>query len=602
MPPSGTTPLQVLQVSITMTMAAAMVSKQKHNDCKQKAEQRTDKTTKTQTTNNENYGDDEPKGPPCGDCKRPRLTLNTIPVGRYKDEKYLPFVKENQAKCIPCKNYQVIAYLNCGNKPEELRAKIHESEASFAVYIKGLEKWESEFIAAHDSGLSRIRKGCIPELTFPTVVDVHKTSDFVCTRDTGVHWPVWMWERKFRKKANPAKIINLEEDDGTFTPGIVMGSEHGNPTGTTKMEKKWGQGMKKSTRTGDSMTELRKGQTEAAAEAGIIAINAITPSIVKPGDKEREDSPLTLRLERCAERSSKKRKAEAEAAEASSSDEGRLDWNPLPMLAKAKAKVKAAKTQKPSEVPETEQTGESSVPVPKMRGRKRRIISENGAEGDNPGSAASGDSAFTAKFFLAYKAAEGVLVSGRTTINQAGTPQIMHLTDALLKTRIDAFEKKLATRGTLLPDPCLVTEIVVTDNGTISGQELIDKSMVLLDNLEVVRSQLVTLRGLLTSLAPLNIKGDKERKAALAQRPGKQWASGLLLWEDVQLAKAANIGLDMSIFVTEVAQRVVESSLDLCDSCQAVDNLCMKTKEGSDGFSRGVRPQASVAVAWWVMT
>ena len=591
MPPSGTTPLQVLQVSITMTMAAAMVtisrnkqplSKQKHNDCKQKAEQRTDKTTKTQTTNNENYGDDEPKGPPCGDCKRPRLTLNTIPVGRYKDEKYLPYVKENLAKCIPCKNYQgIVRYLNFGNKIQELCAKIHESEANFAVYIKGLEKWESEFIAAHDSGLSRIRKGCIPELTFPTVVDVHKT------------------RRKFRKLANTAKIINLEEDDGTFTPGIVMGSEHGNPTGTTKMEKKWGHGMKKSTRTGDSMTELRKGQTEAAAEAGIIAINAITPSIVKPGDKEREDSPLTLRLERCAERSSKKRKAEAEAAEASSSDEGRLDWNPLPMLAKAKAK---AKTQKPSEEPETEQTGESSVPVPKIRGRKRRIISENGAEGDNPGSAASGDSAFTAKFFLAYKAAEGVLVSGRTTINQAGTPQIMHLTDALLKTRIDAFEKKLATRGTLLPDPCLVTEIVVTDNGTISGKELIDKSMVLLDNLEVVRSQLVTLRGLLTSLAPLNIKGDKERKAALAQRPGKQWASGLLLWEDVQLAKAANIGLDMSIFVTEVAQRVVESSLDLCDSCQAVDNLCMKTKEGSDGFSRGVRPQASVAVAWWVMT
>ena len=105
-----------------------MVSKQKHNDCKQKAEQRTDKTTKTQTTNNENYGDDEPKGPPCGDCKRPRLTLNTIPVGRYKDEKYLPYVKENQAKCIPCKNYQVIAYLNFGNKPEELRTKIQSSE------------------------------------------------------------------------------------------------------------------------------------------------------------------------------------------------------------------------------------------------------------------------------------------------------------------------------------------------------------------------------------------------------------------------------------------------------------------------------------------
>ena len=95
---SGTTPLQVLQVSITMTMAAAMVSKQKHNDCKQKAEQRTDKTTKTQTTNNENYGDDEPKGPPCGDCKRPRLTLNTIPVGRYKDEKYLPYLKGKSGK------------------------------------------------------------------------------------------------------------------------------------------------------------------------------------------------------------------------------------------------------------------------------------------------------------------------------------------------------------------------------------------------------------------------------------------------------------------------------------------------------------------------
>ena len=157
-----------------------------------------------------------------------------------------------------------------------------------------------------------------------------------------------------------------------------------------------------------------------------------------------------------------------------------------------------------------------------------------------------------------------------------GEHQILQVTESAIESRLDAVTKKLASRQSLLPDPNMITAEVVTDNGVMAGQTLIDRAVTLLSNLEEAQEQLQALATVVRALQPCNIKSDKDRKAILQNRPQKRWSSSTELRDTVQVALSLGVKLGRKTVMKEIVNRTVDESLKSADNDRIAFALAVK--------------------------
>lgn len=164
-----------------------------------------------------------------------------------------------------------------------------DSASNHPCYMEGLAAWEASFVA---SGGKRVAKGSVRELVFPTKVEAEQGSRMVFSKDLGVHWPLPLFERQCKRKAERSEIVYLDDDCGGKVAGVVLPSAQGCPTGCTKISKEWFKGARKSQLLSDSKEQLRAGQTNDAFKAATAQVNTFDVKPPAEGQDQDEDAPL----------------------------------------------------------------------------------------------------------------------------------------------------------------------------------------------------------------------------------------------------------------------------------------------------------------------
>ena len=250
----------------------------------------------------------------------------------FEDVQCLPFPRDDSNECVPCESYAAIGWMALRRKPADLREQLKDDGFFNNTHMPGLAKWERACVEANGG---RVSKSTCNSLRLPEKqVDLVDESRLMAEKNLGVFWPLEQYENTFKRKADAQDIVDWDEDDdGHPEPGVALGSEHGNPTGTTKLTKQTTRGVSKRRRLGDSTGELRKGQLEDVCHAEKRGIMNLEFSEKAGGP---EGGPLVLKGGCASGGANKRKRVDDDGSDASSG----LPWLPLGMVKKKAKKAR----------------------------------------------------------------------------------------------------------------------------------------------------------------------------------------------------------------------------------------------------------------------